>query len=114
LGYQIQLEDDSYKNYGSLEGEIKTLTLEEKGNDSLASSFFITPNIIRWSVRMEMARTLDDVLSRRTRGLFIDAEEALNVAPVVASIMAEELKMGEEWIADQMDDFKLIAQKYFI
>lgn len=114
LGYSTQLEEDFYKNYGSLALEIKTLTLEGNANDSLASSFFITPNIIKWSVRMEMARTIDDVLSRRTRGLFIDAEEALNVAPVVASIMAEELKLGEDWIADQLDDFKLIAQKYFI
>lgn len=114
MGYQIEPEEDFYKNYGSLAGEIKTLTLEEKGNDSMALSFFITPNIIRWSVRMEMARTVDDILSRRTRGLFIDAQEALIVAPIVASIMAEELKMGEDWIADQIDDFKLIAQKYFI
>jgi glycerol-3-phosphate dehydrogenase len=113
-GYQLNGSDNYYKNYGSQAEEIKNLTLEVNGNISLAASFFITPNIIRWSVRMEMAKTLDDVLSRRTRGLFIDAGEALEVAPKVAAIMAEELQKGEDWIADQLKDFTLIAQKYTI
>lgn len=67
-----------------------------------------------WSVRNEMARTLDDVLARRVRILFHDARAAIDVAPVVAEIMAKELKQDKLWQNNQIDIFNLIAQKYIL
>lgn len=62
-----------------------------------------------WACREEMARTVDDVLSRRTRSLVFDARAALEAAPAVARIMALELGRGEGWIADQIRAFGDIA-----
>lgn len=65
-----------------------------------------------WACREEMARTVDDVLSRRTRSLVFDARAALEAAPAVAGIMALELGRGEGWIADQIRAFGDIAAGY--
>jgi glycerol-3-phosphate dehydrogenase len=65
-----------------------------------------------WAVRYEMARTLDDVLSRRLRALFLNAKAAIEMAPAVAKIMASELGEGDDWIARQTGDFQEFARKY--
>ncbi|MEY2904546.1 MAG: hypothetical protein RJA52_562 [Bacteroidota bacterium] len=113
-GYTKKSMDTKYKNYGTLAKDIQSLSDDEKGNVSLASAFFITPNMIRWSVRFEMAKTIDDILSRRIRGLFIDAQESINIAPLVAQIMAKELNKEEDWIEEQLEEFNFIAQKYLL
>ena len=50
-----------------------------------------------WAVRREMARTVEDVLARRTRALFLNAGAALRMAPAVAELMARELGRDEGW-----------------
>lgn len=62
-----------------------------------------------WAVRHEMARTLDDVLARRTRALFLNAQAALAVAPAVARLMAAELGQNSTWQKTQLQDFTQIA-----
>ena len=54
-----------------------------------------------WAVRREMARSLDDVLSRRTRALVLDARAAREAAPTVARFMAGELGHDEAWVEGQ-------------
>ena len=44
-----------------------------------------------WAARHEMARTVEDVLARRTRALFLNARAAEAMAPAVARLMAPEL-----------------------
>src|SRR5581483_1699215 len=46
---------------------------------------------IRRAISEEMARTIEDVLARRTRSLFLDAAASLAVAPRVARLLATEL-----------------------
>jgi glycerol-3-phosphate dehydrogenase len=65
-----------------------------------------------WAVRHEMARTLDDVLARRTRALALDARAALRMAPAVARLMAAELGRDEAWQRQQLADFAAIAEGY--
>jgi glycerol-3-phosphate dehydrogenase len=67
-----------------------------------------------WGVREEMARTLDDVLSRRTRALFLNARAAIEMAPAVARLMAQELGAGEDWIEQQLQQFNDEAGKYLL
>jgi glycerol-3-phosphate dehydrogenase len=67
-----------------------------------------------WGVREEMARTVDDVLSRRTRALFLNAGAALEMAPAVAGLMAKELGKGQDWIDSQLQQFRELAQKYLL
>ncbi|MBA4190424.1 MAG: FAD-dependent oxidoreductase [Planctomycetaceae bacterium] len=55
-----------------------------------------------WAVRSEMARTVTDVLTRRTRVLHLNSRAALEMAPRVAELMARELGRDIEWIAGQV------------
>jgi len=61
-----------------------------------------------------MARTVDDILSRRTRALFLNARAAIEMAPAVAKLMAGELGKGQDWIDQQLDEFNQIAAKYLL
>jgi glycerol-3-phosphate dehydrogenase len=67
-----------------------------------------------WGVREEMARTLDDMLSRRTRALFLNARAAIEMAPAVAALMAGELGKGQDWIDQQLTEFNELAAKYLL
>jgi glycerol-3-phosphate dehydrogenase len=59
-----------------------------------------------------MARTVEDVLARRTRALFLNSRAALKKAPVVAELMAREFDAGEAWKARQLAAFESIAANY--
>ena len=74
----------------------------------------LTPIIaqVMWAIKYEMARTVDDVLARRTRCLVLDARAALEAAPKVARLMAKELERDDIWIADQIQTFQQLAQGY--
>ena len=65
-------------------------------------------------VREEMARTVEDVLARRTRRLVIDAQAARDSAEEVARAMAEELGRDEQWIAEQVKDFHQLAKNWLL
>ena len=65
-----------------------------------------------WACRYEMARTVDDVLARRSRSLLFDAVAAIEAASRVARVMAAELGRGEDWAAAQVEDFRAIAAGY--
>ena len=83
-------------------------------NDSLSDKFYISKNLILWSVEHEMAIHIEDVLARRVRCLFLDAKETLRIAPEVAEIMATALQKDDEWIAQELKDFKTITQNYIL
>jgi glycerol-3-phosphate dehydrogenase len=67
-----------------------------------------------WAARMEMGRTVEDVLARRTRALFLDAKAALRMAPRVAAILASEFGKDEKWQADQIRMFNQTASGYLV
>lgn len=67
-----------------------------------------------WAVRYEMARTVDDVLSRRIRGLQLDAGAAVELGPAVAELMARELGRNQAWIAAQLAEFAVIAGHHLV
>ncbi len=68
--------------------------------------------MVAYAVRHEFARTLDDVLSRRTRALLLDARAALRAAPGVAAVMARELNRDAEWIGRQVEAFRDVARSH--
>lgn len=67
-----------------------------------------------WAARHEMARTVEDVLARRSRALFLNARAALRMAPVVARLLARELRRDEAWQRMQIEGFNLVAEHYTI
>jgi len=110
-------EEDDFNRplyyYGSDEEKIRALMKE---NNSLGELLhpdlpYIKAEII-WAVREEMCLTVEDALTRRTRALLLDAKAAIEVAPVVATLMAEELKTDQQWQEEQVRSFKEIAKNY--
>lgn len=67
---------------------------------------------VAWAARHEMARTVEDVLARRTRALFLDARAAIEAAPAVAACLATELGRDEAWQQSQIEDFRKTAAGY--
>jgi len=66
---------------------------------------------VRFAARQEYARTVEDVLARRSRQLFLDARLASSIAERTAAILAEEL--GEQFdAAKSQRDFTALAERY--
>jgi len=67
-----------------------------------------------WAVRHEMARTVEDFLSRRTRALILDARASMEMAPKVAELMGRELKKDKTWRDNQVSSYRKLAQGYLL
>ncbi len=67
-----------------------------------------------WAARHEMARSVEDVLARRTRALFLNARAALAMAPAVADLMALELGWDELARTRQLAAFRDVASNYVL
>ena len=67
---------------------------------------------VAWAARHEMARSVEDVLARRTRALFLDARAAIDAAPAVAACLATELRQDEMWQQRQVESFRRTAAGY--
>ena len=65
-----------------------------------------------WATRYEMARTVEDVLARRTRALFLNARAAEDMAPEVARLMAAELGWDSSRQAAEVTAFSALAKGY--
>ncbi len=67
-----------------------------------------------WAAREEMARTVEDVLARRTRALFLDARASIEIAPRIAQILADELGKDKKWVESQLHEFNRTAANYLL
>jgi glycerol-3-phosphate dehydrogenase len=67
-----------------------------------------------WALREEMARTIEDVLARRTRALFLNARAAIEMAPAVADLMASELDWDAATKQKQLTAFRETATNYLL
>ena len=66
-----------------------------------------------YATRFEMARTVEDVLSRRTRALLLNAQAALRAAPGVAALLSRELGRDAAWADDQLRSFTHLARENY-
>jgi glycerol-3-phosphate dehydrogenase len=99
--------------YGSDAPAIQDLLLENKKyNEPLHPKSPIRVANVIWAVRHEMARTVEDFLSRRTRALLLDAKLSMEIASQVAEIMASELGKGRAWKKEQVKKYEELAKKY--
>jgi glycerol-3-phosphate dehydrogenase len=67
-----------------------------------------------WAVRHEMARTLEDVLARRTRALLLDARVSMKIAERTARIMATELNWNRNHEQAQVSTYMDLAEGYIL
>ena len=101
--------------YGSDATEIlKLVDLDPKLGRKLDPALPYIQAEVVWAVRHEMARTIEDVLARRMRALFLNARAALGMAPVVGKLMAGELKWSADQEGKQLGLFHDVAQNYVL
>ncbi|MFW6100237.1 MAG: FAD-dependent oxidoreductase [Bacteroidota bacterium] len=101
--------------YGSDQEAIEKLMEEEPElAERLDRRLDFTKAEVVWAARNEMARTVDDVLARRVRALPLDARAAVDMAPEVARILAEELGKDEQWQKEEVERFTSLANGYFL
>ena len=96
--------------YGSDAPLIEALQRPERLHPRLT----LTAGEVVWHVRHEMARTVEDVMARRSRCLLLDARASADAAPSVARVMAEELGRDETWEQAQVAGFRALAQGYVL
>jgi glycerol-3-phosphate dehydrogenase len=99
-------------HYGSDAVEIRRLLAEGDNQQPVHPRLALTRGEVRWAARREMARTVDDVLSRRSRSLLFDARAASEAAPGVADILAQETGRDSDWAAEQATAFQTLAKNY--
>ena len=104
----------SLAQYGTDAAAVDSLSAEDPSfATSLDATLPYTVAEVVYAVREEMARTVEDVLSRRTRALLLDARAAQRAAPLVAGVMAKELGLGREWIEGQLASFNELARRFY-
>jgi len=102
----------SLEVYGSDAASIRTLAADPVLAMPLHPSLpYIAAEVV-WAARAEMARTVEDVLARHTRALFLNAEAAMAMAEPVARLLAAELGRDDAWVTAQVEDFTGLAQQY--
>ncbi len=108
-------DNDSLDIYGSDRALIIALIKEKSflKEKIIDGSPYLQAEVI-WAVRQEMARTIEDILARRIRLLFLDAKAAMAAAPKVAELMADELGYDEEWKYNQVKSFCALAKNYLL
>ncbi len=107
--------NDPQYYYGSDLVSIKKLIREkpELGEKLHERLSYIKAEVV-WTVRHEMAMTVEDVLSRRTRALLLDAKASIDMAPEVARIMANEAGYDDAWQQQQVSEYTELAKKYIL
>ncbi|MFC1544420.1 glycerol-3-phosphate dehydrogenase/oxidase [Gemmatimonadota bacterium] len=111
------IEDNGYSGPGRWYGSDRTgiaRLLEEQPDleERLHPDLPYRCYSVVWGVRQEMARTVEDVLARRTRALLLNARASIEAAPAVAAIMARELDRDTRWQEDQIDAYTTLARGY--
>jgi len=102
----------SLEVYGSDAEAIKTLARDPKLAARLHPDLpYIAAEVV-WAARAEMARTVEDVLARHTRALFLNAAAAMAMAEPVARLLAAELGRDEAWVDAQVAEFCALAEQY--
>jgi len=113
-GYANNIDwKDPFYFYGSDAGFLRS-QMNGTANTWLSEELFIHKTQVAWAVQHEMARTVEDVLSRRTRALLLNAKESRRIAPQVAQIMAQLMNKDHEWIDDQLKQFNQLTEQYIL
>jgi len=81
---------------------------------ALHADLGVTGAEVVWAAREEMARTVEDVLSRRSRALLLNARAAIAMAPRVAALLARELRRDEAWQREEVERFEALAHGYLV
>lgn len=114
-GYVAKMQTGDLGLYGAdAAGILELIRAQPELGTRLHPDYKYVQAEVIWMVRNEMARTIEDVLSRRMRLLFLDAKGALMLAPAVAQVMAAELRNDEAWVNGQIETFTALVKQYLL
>jgi len=101
--------------YGSDASSIKKIISEKTSHKNrIHPNYTITVGQLLFSIRYEKAKTIEDLLARRTRLLFLDAKASIEAAPTIAKLLATELNKSVEWSDEEIKRFQATAKTYCI
>ena len=107
--------DDALTVYGADASRLRALCSDRPEWDQpLHSSLPYRTGEVVWAARHEAARTVEDVLTRRMRALFLDARASIEAAPRVAALLAVELARDQSWQDRQVAQFRELAEGYLV
>jgi glycerol-3-phosphate dehydrogenase len=101
--------------YGTDIPKIQALQNQEPElKEKLHPDYDYTMAEVAWAIRYEMARTIDDILARRVRLLFLDARAAMACCEKVGAFLAKELGHDHTWAQTQISHFNTIANGFLL
>lgn len=101
--------------YGSDAAEIRALATENpEWAGKVHPKLDLTCAEVVFHARHEMARTVGDVLARRSRSLLLDAQASMSAGPRVGALMAAELGWDAEKTWHEVDRFQKLACGYIL
>lgn len=95
----------------------KILKLQEEQpelKEKLHANYDYTMAEVAWAIRYEMARTIEDILARRVRLLFLDARASVESCDKVGKLLAKELGHDADWAQKQIAEFKTLANGFLL
>lgn len=105
--------EDWLRVYGSDAGAVMAACRESAELSApVATGLPYLMGAVAYAARHEMARSVDDVLARRTRALLLDARAASGAADAVAAVLARELGRDAAWAREQASQFRNLAGGY--
>lgn len=103
--------DSPFADYGTDAAILESLA-EHHGHKPYDPALPCSPAHVVFGVRHEMARSIEDILARRTRCLILDARKSMDIAPPVARLMAQELNKEPAWVDRQVSAYTALARQY--
>ncbi len=108
-------EHSRFSEYGADASRVREVCQEVAGGlEPLHERLPYARGEVTYAVRYEMARKLEDVLSRRLRALLLDARASAEAAQTAAQDMAAELGCDADWVKQEVADYRRLAQGYVI
>ena len=105
-GYEQSMAHDWLNVYGSDIDIILQIQRETHNFDRIHPDLPYLQAEVLYQVRYEQAKTVEDVLARRTHAALLDAKAAQQSALLVAQLMAKELNKDEAWVAKEVQKFE--------
>src|SRR5690606_29253502 len=111
--YSIEKHPGHWQVYGADMAHIQKLMDNDPSTaELLHPDYDYTVAEVIWACKNEMIVKVEDFLARRIRLLLLDAQASLEIAPLVAKIMAEQMNKDQEWINRQLTDYELLVKNY--
>lgn len=114
FGYTTIPENYPLSSYGAEVNKIKLIQAELNNYELLHPKLPYFQAEVIYQIRHEHVRNIEDILMRRTRAIYLDANAALESARLVAHLMANELGFDNTWQEQQLANFKSSASKFLV